>query len=268
MSALSMKMIETPGSFLHVVPDAHMQELMSEVLERAGRDEPVVRTSAALNIGPLADVDDGMALRIAWWEELVGVFDEDAHAHLGNDCDAWTRILDDDRPVLVIHGPHPGERLLALRTCWQLRHAPHRVFEVALPVVKRKSMPDFFSMAGMRNVDELIRALTTARHVEDVAERAATWERIRSDSGNGTRALVNERLVELPVDAYDGLLLASVAADWTLLRRAMVAVITDNPIGTNIVAARIQHLIATGVLEGEGWDDGLRAPERLRRVTR
>jgi Protein of unknown function len=66
----------------------------------------------------------------------------------------------------------------------------------------------------------------------DVSERAQRWERLRSEPGDWIRVLDGEAIVQLPVTAYDTVVVAAWAGgEWRASSRVVGEIIAEHPVG-------------------------------------
>lgn len=107
-----------PSAFLHITSGRSAAEHVGIALRKVGREERVVFTNDGINIGPLEDIDEGGASRIAFWEKLEGSALSSENAAELISLEEFTVLRESTLPVVVWHGPFPNERLLALRVCW------------------------------------------------------------------------------------------------------------------------------------------------------
>ena len=241
---------------------------MREALRLLGRDEEVLSFVDTLSVGPLVDVDQGAALRVAWWRCVDGQPAPPEKA-VELDSDAWRRVRADERDVVLWHGHDPSERLFALRGCWQLRSQPGRVHEVKLATRTSVVLPLFYVAIFTVGSRVLADSWAECERVTDVAARAKRWERLRRRRGDWLRDLRGERITHLPVDAHDGALLdACTDADWTKSARIVGHVLAKYPICDAVAVWRVRELLARGSLEGRGTNNYLGLPEEVRPLQR
>jgi hypothetical protein len=223
----------------------------------------------SLSEGPLHDVDAGGALRRDWYKRInPQLSDEDLQ--LLDDSELWERVRTSSGHVVLWHGPHPVERIVALRACWHLRDQSDRVYEVAISPSgaqwksgqKRPAFHDSIPIAGP---SAAIQAWDGLAKVADVPARAKRWEELRDQPGDWIRVLDGADIVALPVTAYDAALVdACEGGDWTEPLKILGKVTTDQPLGFALVTWRIRELHWTGTLEGRGelTEEGLPAEVR------
>ena len=164
-----------------------------------------------------------------------------------DDSDIWARVRGSDVDVMLWHGPHPAERIFALRACWHLRDRPERLHEVALHATGAKW-----------------RGGIARTRVSDVAARAKRWEELRSKSGDWIRALDGDDIIELPLTAFDDAILAE-ARTWTESKKVLGMILASNAIGFALLTWRIRELVRDGSLESRGGANDFGLPAELRR---
>lgn len=191
----------------------------------------------------------------------------ESEARALDDSDVWSTIRGARCPVVVWHGPHPEDRLLVLRACWFLRAEPARLHEVRLPPNMNPNLRPFFGAVGIVGLDVLIAAWPTRRPMLDIAGNAERWLELRSRKEACVRRVEDDRIVELPLTAYDEDLVLQCRGDWRSSSLVMGHVIADNPVGTEFLAWRIRELVAAGRLEGRGDRTDLGAPFEIRPIS-
>ena len=122
--------IRKDQEFVHLASGAQAAGVVRETLRRLGRHENVLAMADSFAEGPLKDVDAGADSRVDWYKRINPELVADALA--GDDSDLWERVHASPADVMLWHGPHPVERIFAIRACWHLRDIPERVYEVAL----------------------------------------------------------------------------------------------------------------------------------------
>jgi hypothetical protein len=241
----------TDAGFIHLASGDSAAGAVKMALRNLRRRERIIPMLDTLSDGPLRDVDRGGRSRSAWWTEVDGWLSKvDARAF--DDRHVWSALRSVREAVVVWHGPHPAERLLLVRACWQLRDTPERVFEVKLPRTRRPGEPAFYGKVGASEPKRLVQAWSTRRRVRDVARQADRWVGIRSVPGKWIRHLAGERIVQRPLDTYDRAIVKAVGRDWTASLRVLGRVMADAPSGDGVIRWRIGKLVAAGRLEGRG----------------
>jgi hypothetical protein len=263
-------MHDVPGDreFVHLASCEEAAEIVEKTLKQLGRDEVVVPMEDTFAEGPLGDVDEGGASRSAWYRRI--------HPELpaedlpGDDSDLWNEVRARSADAMLWHGPHPIERLFALRACWHLRDEPERVYEVALSATGERwrggrERPAFYDAVAIAGRKVTVRAWALRAKVADVAERARRWETLRAKPGDWIRLLDGETIVQLPVTAFDSAVMdACKGGDWTPAGTVLGTLFARNPIGYSFLTWRIRELLGAGKLEGRGERTRFGLPAELR----
>ena len=185
-----------------------------------------------------------------------------------DDAALWTRIRA-DLDVMLWHGPHPAERIFALRACWHLRDRPERVFEVAIRASGAKwpgrDRPAFYDAVSISMPDVLAKAWERRSRVRDVEARAKRWEALRSIEGDWIRTLDGDEIVQHPVGAFDGVILARTNA-WTESLTLLAAILAENAIGFAFLRWRVCELLRDGSLESRGTTNRIGLPAEIHRA--
>jgi hypothetical protein len=204
-----------------------------------------------------------------WYKRIEADIDDAALSSFIDDADIWARVRNSDVDVVLWHGPHPNERIFALRACWHLRDRADRLHEVARPARKFPSgiPPQFYDMVSISDPDVLVKAWKTRSRVADVATRAKRWEALRDESGDCVRVLDDDEIVRLPLTAFDGLILGD-ARTWTESQKVLGTILAGNAIGFAFLRWRIRELLRDGSLESRGEMNRLGLPTDVRRRDR
>lgn len=195
-------------SFVHLAQSANIVE---QVIAKLERHEPVHGMRDAYCDGPLGDVDEGAKCRVEWWTRLHDEPLDDEDARRLDDRDLWERVRSEPNDFVLWHGPHPAERIFALRACWHLRDEAHRIYEVALQPSGRwwtstKPRAAFFDAVGIQG-QKAMAGWDHRRKVEDVLARAHRWEELRARRGDWIRLLDDdEQIVHHSMAFYDPML--------------------------------------------------------------
>lgn len=258
--------------FVHLTSGLGAAAIVTQALQRLGRDEPVVSMRDDYAEGPLEDADLGAASRVEWWSKLRGAPLDLDEAQQFDDSDVWAQLRATDEDVLLWHGPHAMERIFALRACWHLRDQPHRVHEVAVPASGALwadgVRPAFYDAVALLDLSEAEAAWAHRAKVDDVGDRARRWEELRDRDGEWIRILDEERIVLLPITAYDTKLVAACRkADWTRSRYVLGSVLADHATSEELLCWRIRELVRTGLMEGREVDAEMNLPGEVRPVT-
>src|SRR6185437_4284156 len=214
-----MTTTDRASSLLHVAAGPSAAEAVQAALKLLEREEVVLCTRDALAEGPLGDVDAGAQRRAEWWSRVGPDPLDDREARELDDTDLWDEVRAAPGGVVLWHGPHPGERLFALRACWHLRDQPQRVWEVRrAPRSSRKlaDLPTFYAAVAISTAEELVDAWTGRSRIADVGARAAQWETLRAQPGDWIRTLDGDAIVQHPVTRFDDDLVGACSSHgWT-----------------------------------------------------
>jgi hypothetical protein len=259
----------TDDAFVHMTSGAQTATVVEETLRRLGREEPVVSMRDSFEAGPLGDVDAGARSRIEWHARLRGEPVPENEARELHDADLWQRVRGMTVDVMLWHGPHPAERIFALRACWHLRDQPERLHEVALRATGRtwrgSARPAFYDALGIVGPNEAVPAWERRARVVDVPERAKRWEELRDKPGEWVRVLEGEEIRELPLTAWDREIIEACSGDdWADSLKLSARIIANNALWLSLVSWRIRELLRTGVLEGRGPENRIGLPTDLR----
>lgn len=258
--------------FVHLTGSTPAREHVEELLAKLDRKERVLEVPDEMpNEGPLHDIDVDGPSRTEWRKRILGAEAEGLNSEEFNDAPLWRSIVSDDANVIIWHGQHPAERILSLRACWHLRDQAHRVHEVAFGTKARswpsgEPRPAFYDSVSLASADDLARGLAACVRVpaEEVARRAAHWERVRDVPGDWIHHIDGEGLVKRPVTAYDDAIVEACGSDWTRARLVLARVLADNPTGLWLPGWRIRVLVEEGVLESRADESDTDFPEQLR----
>jgi hypothetical protein len=187
-----------------------------------------------------------------------------------DDSDLWQQVHASSADVMLWHGPHPVERIFAIRACWHLRDSPERVYEVALPATGTRwkgggERPAFYDAVAIAGPNVAVQAWDHRTKVFDVAERANRWEVLRDQPGDWIRILDGEAIVQLPITAYDAAIAdACSGRDWMRSSRVIGGILADHQIGYALLTSRIRELVRAGKLEGRGEQNRVGLPTDIR----
>lgn len=253
--------------FVHLASGSQAGTFIREALLGIGRRERVVALRDPLNVGPLRDVDAGARARVDWWRRVHPKPLRVADVRRMDERPLLERVVAARADVMLWNGPSPIDRLAALRACWYLRRSPDRVFEVVLPPNRSPHLAPFYGTAAIVGPTVLAERWAERARVDDVEERAAEWERLRSNDGDWYRVLEDERIIELPIESLDSELIAACRRRWEDARLGAGRFMAKHLIGYPVVAWRIRELVHRGALEGRGEfaEGGMPAELRLPR---
>lgn len=217
----------------------------------------VVAIPDDLSNGPL---DDGQA-RSAWFRAMRSGYDPTMQIpdDVFRSWDTLGAALGGARgpDVVVWSSGAVSDRVFLRMACWRLR-----AFAGLVTVVDMTNLRGAYGV-GVHAAKELAHAFLRRRRL-DAQERgvlADEFVRLR-DSGGTLRSDRDGRIVDLPVDAFDGMVLSFAGSEW----KRVVAIVSDclrnaapfDCIGDTFFSWRIRQLIAMGKLEAEGDQTHLR----------
>lgn len=258
-------------AYFHVASCESAADVVRETLRRLGRDEVVIGMRDTLAEGPLHDVDEGGASRVEWWGRIYGEPLDADDALKFDDSDLWAQVQGSSQNVLIWHGPHPMERLFALRACWHLRRRAEGVHEVAVPASgqtwRAGPRPAFYDAIPIIGPNEAVAAWGHRARVIDVADRARRWEELRARPGDWVRVLEGETITHRPITTLDADLVQQCSnEEWTRSLMVVARVLAANAITDSFLVWRVRELLRLGTLEGRGEENRLGLPEEIRPV--
>ena len=197
---------------------------------------------------------------------VFGFSGELAHGPLDAEalCSPWRALvarLDLEQPeaVIVWGGNNVGDVIFVAMACDRLAGRPESLLSVRVPEIDGRPFVAMHSPAQ-------IASLYATRRPLSVAERlslAQEFARIR-DSCGPLRRLEQGRVVGVPLDYYDPLLLAACTADWqapgAVVGTAMGRCDAPNLIGDRFFSERLGFLIDAGCIEANAQRTALRSP--------
>jgi hypothetical protein len=254
--------------FLHLAPSEYSAKGIREALRALDRDCAVLGGSDVLAEGPLHDIDELGASRIAWWSKLAGHQLPDDQSRKIVDSEIWRRARESNADVMLWHGPHPSERLFALRACFHLRATPERLYEVSIPSPPpRRRLRSFYDAVAIIGAERLASAWETRARIHDVAARAQRWEELRASAGETVRALEGDDIVLRPLTTYDDEIVAACEDAWASSSLVVGHVLANNATTDRLLTWRVRELIHGGVLEARGDVNRLGLPEEVKATT-
>jgi len=199
-----------------------------------------------LGHGPL---EDG-AKRLAYMRRCYDGFDEWRHG-TADPFDGWrglvAQVTSSPREVVVWRGRNVSESVLLAMAC-------HRLAGVAMPM-SVVDLPDGRHV-GTFQADEVAALAVQARPLDDQQRQvqAAMFERLR-DEGTLRRRWRDGRVVGVPIEDFDGLLVASTRMEWQpaldVVVAAMRAADPRDGLSDLFLSSRLKELISQGVIEAE-----------------
>lgn len=161
--------------------------------------------------------------------------------------------LYDDKPeaVIVWSGANVSEATFLAMLCWWLRARPERVNRISMPGTDGRHYVATYTPAELADLFNSRRELTDTER----AGLAEDFLRIRDETGL-LRCWENGRIIGVPIDRYDPLLMASCAQTWTpaprVIGMAMGQCGERNRMSDLFFSSRLQVLIDSGRIEADG----------------
>ena len=210
-----------------------------------------------LSHGPL---DDGRA-RIGYMRECFRGYD-DWYLDVANAFAPWramiARIDEASADAVVIwSGDNASEATFLTMACWWLGNRPERVLRVGMPG------RDGRHYVAIHTPAELADLLASAQELTDTerAVLAADFLRIGGETGL-LRRWEEEKILGVPMDRYDPLLLECCGIRWTSAARVVGTAMSrcdgHNRTSDLFFSSRLQLLIDAGRIETDGSRDRLR----------
>ena len=211
-----------------------------------------------LSHGPL---DDGRA-RIGYMRARFRGYD-DCYLDVADAFAPWramiTRLDEASADAVVIwSGDNASEATFLSMACWWIGNRPERVLRVAMPGADGRHYVAIHTPAELADLFASARELTDTER----AVLAADFLRIRGETGL-LRRWEEGRILGVPMDRYDPLLLASCPPTWTPAPRVVGTAMSrcdgHNLMSDLFFSSRLQLLIDAGGVEADGSRDRLRA---------
>jgi hypothetical protein len=159
--------------------------------------------------------------------------------------------------VVIWSGDNASEATFLTMACWWLRNRPERVLRVAMPGRDGRHYVAIHTPAELADLFASTRELTDTER----AVLAADFLRIRGETGL-LRRWEEGRILGVPMDRYDPLLLASCPPTWTPAPRVVGTAMSrcdgHNLMSDLFFSSRLQRLIDAGRIEADGSRDRLR----------
>jgi hypothetical protein len=210
-----------------------------------------------LSHGPL---DDGRA-RIDYMLDCFRGYD-DWYLDVTDAFAPWRAMIariDEARAdaVVIWSGDNASEATFLSMACWWLGNRSDRVLRVAMPGTDGRHYVAIHTPAELADLIASARELTNTERTVLAAE----FLRIRGETGL-LRRWEEGKILGVPMDRYDPLLLASCPSTWTPAAR-VVGMAMSRCDGHNLMSdlffsSRLQLLIDTGRIETDGSRDRLR----------
>jgi hypothetical protein len=159
--------------------------------------------------------------------------------------------------VVIWSGDNASEATFLSMACWWLRHRPERVLRVAIPGTDGRHSVAIHKPAELADLFASARELTDTQR----AVLAADFLRIRGETGL-LRRWKEGRILGVPMDRYDRLLLECCTTRWTPAARVVGTAMSrcdgDNLMSDLFFCSRLQVLIDAGRIKADGRRDRLR----------
>jgi hypothetical protein len=172
---------------------------------------------------------------------------------------AFIARVEKDRPdaVVIWSGDNVSEATFLAMACWWLRHRSERVLRVAMPGRDDRRHVAVHTPAELAELFSSARELTAAER----ADLAEDFLRIRRETGL-LRRWEEGRILGVPTDRYDSLLLECCTTRWTPAARVVGTAMSrcdgHNLLSDLFFCCRLQVLIDAGRIEADGSRDRLR----------
>lgn len=210
-----------------------------------------------LSHGPL---DDGRA-RIDYMRECFRGYD-DWYLDVTDAFAPWPAMIDrideaGSNAVVIWSGENASEATFLCMACWWLTQRAERILWITIPEA------DGRHYVAVHNPTELAHLFASARELTDSerGDRAADFVRIRAETGL-LRRWEEGRIVGVPVEQYDPLLLECCTTRWTPAARVVGAAMGrcdgHNLMSDLFFTWRLQVLVDAGRIEADGKRDRLR----------
>ena len=267
-------------TILHFVFTDSGAGCLVEALREAGRDEYVIASSDAMNLGPINPADP--SLRTKWVETEFGRTDWSSFT--GASEPLWDDTLfANHRKVAWLSRRSAAEYAGFLEWLWRLGEAACEVVDLTEVEVSYRPEHGPPPSAGLAMSLALLSHHTIRKNkLWDLAEplQAAArrryhdvWRQLRSENAP-LRVIDGDKLVSAPITFFDAKLLSHARPDWqkvsTIFAQMLLSEADDTVIQTDqmLVTGRINAMAASGILElrGEPASEMFRSEVRLRNM--
>jgi hypothetical protein len=251
---------------------------LREALKTSRRDDAVVSLADNLSFGPIDPVDP--EARRNWVEKELGFAGWPSTPEQDGD-NGWQDIMvkahafwneslsEQHRKIAWVSRRSAMEYAGFLEWLWRLGDAPCEV--VDLTEVKISSRPEHGPPRRPRSAMSLAMLgpdTICNNDLWDLAEPLQMsargryldlWRQLRSENAP-LRVIDGDKLVSAPIDFFDSLLLSHVKANWQKVAMVVGKALTDQTMDSVfqtcdiVLAARINALVKSRVLEFKGWD--------------
>ena len=167
--------------------------------------------------------------------------------------------LDRDRPeaISIWSGDNVSEAIFLAMACWWLKGRSEQLLRVMIPETDTRRHVAVHSPAELADLYPSARALTDTER----ADLAEDFVRIRRETGL-LRRWEDGRILGVPMDRYDPLLLECCTIRWTPAARVVGTAMSrcdgHNLMSDLFFSSRLQVLIDAGRIEADGSRDRLR----------
>jgi hypothetical protein len=247
---------------LHIAPGDSAGGSLKQAITDAGRDDQVLRWIDDLSCGPI-DPDDP-SIREEWWTNFQS--DRDIEGRMRA---FWIRVAETTDRLVVWVGRHSAQEL-SFFLFWASRMAarPYEIIDVTglcLPFTKRDGSTGItppISAVSMVPSEVLRSLLDNHRPVtaEERLECAGQWERLKNENAP-FRVVTANRLVSVPVDYFDQLLISEATIVWQKIARLIGFTMGNNSepywqVSDLMLLTRVVSLVKEGklVADGDPWD--------------
>ena len=210
-----------------------------------------------LSHGPL---DDGRA-RIDYMRDCFRGYD-DWYLDVTDAFAPWRATIariDEARvdAVVIWSGDNASEAIFLTMACWWLRHRSERVLRVAMPGRDGRHYVATHTPAELADLYAFAQELTDTER----ASLAEDFLRIQDETGL-LRRWEEGKILGVPMDRYDPLLLECCGTRWTSAARVVGTAMSrcdgHNRMSDLFFSSRLQLLIDAGRIEADGSRDRLR----------
>jgi hypothetical protein len=225
-----------------------------------GIQQAVINMQDDLGCGPL---DDGVA-RAEYWRACYRAFG-DWEYDMVDTFATWVTLderLDRDRydAVVVWAGENVSEATFLAMACHRLAGRPEQIVHVAVP---GKHGRNYVAVHAPEELSTFFESHEFRRRLSDATRVALAkdFARIRDETGL-LRRWQQGKVIGIPVDHYDGLLLEACSAEWAPAARvigvAMGHCDPANSLSDLFFNTRLQALIAAGKIQADGPQSSIR----------
>jgi hypothetical protein len=263
---------------LHVVFTDTGAADLREALKTSGRDDAVVSLADNLSFGPIDPVDPKARrncvekeLGFSGWPSTPEQDGDNGWQDISVKADAfWNESLSrQHRKVAWVSRRSVMEYAGFLEWLWRLGDAPCEVVDLTDVKIsyrpkhgppRRPRLAMSLAMLGhdtirnndLRDLAEPLQMIARGRYLD-------LWRQLRLENAP-LRIIDGDKLVSAPIEFFDSLLLSYMTANWQKVARVVGKALTDQTMDSVfqtcdiVLAARINALVKSRVLEFKGWD--------------